>query len=71
MYEEWASTLKTTKDEQYWQHVYEYAQYIVSDLEVMKAYKVAEKLNIPSNTLSYIKPLVYAIAANTSNTSEA
>jgi len=61
-YKDWTDTLHTTKDEQYWDNIVLYSKAIVQDLEIMKAYKVAEKLNITQGTLSYIKPLVYAIA---------
>jgi len=61
-YKDWTDSLSTTKDEQYWDNIVYYSKEIKNDLEIMKAYKVAEKLNMPSTTLSYIKPLVFAIA---------
>ena len=61
-YEDWTKTLHSTKDEQYWDNLVLYSTNIVHDLDNMKAYKVAEKLNIQPNVLSYIKPIIIAVS---------
>ena len=59
-YNQWVSSLRTSKDPNYWDNMLSFSPYIVEDMAYLKQHEVAKKLNISPVILSNVKPLLLA-----------
>ncbi len=64
-YEKWLESLKTRHDERYYENLLHFSEHILNDLEKYKQKYVADRLGLPTPTLSTFKPLLVAFTRMT------
>lgn len=62
-YEEWMDSLQTTEDKHFHKSLLKYANHIIDDLAKYQQKYVADRLTLPTPTLSTYKPLLRAFAS--------